>query len=224
MKKDITRTLVNEHGLILRMITLLEHNAPRTAQGLYSNWQFYLDGVDFIRNYADRFHHAKEEEVLFQALVTNGMPRENSPVAAMLMEHDQGRAYVKTMEDAARAALSGQSGQESIIAENALSYALLLREHISKEDEILYPLAERVIPDIMREAIIDGYAAAESKTPADFTARYENIITSYEQERQVAFGRFLARVWMEGLYQARWRGRFGLRVLRQAVLGRRSSA
>ena len=183
MKKDITQALVNEHRLILRMITLLEQNAPRTAAGHYSNWQFYLDGVDFIRNYADRFHHAKEEDVLFAALVTNGMPRENSPIAAMLMEHDQGRAYVGAMEAAAREALAGQQGREAVIAENALAYAELLREHIAKEDEILYPLAERVIPDTMRDAIIDGYAAAEAKTPADFTARYEAVVSGYEKER-----------------------------------------
>ena len=71
---------------------------PARQQGDYRNWQFYLDGVDFIRNYADRFHHAKEEDVLFEALVDNGMPQENSPVAAMLMEHDQGRSFVRAME------------------------------------------------------------------------------------------------------------------------------
>jgi hemerythrin-like domain-containing protein len=183
MKKDITRALVDEHKLILRMIALLERNAPRTAAGAYTNWQFYLDGVDFIRNFADRFHHAKEEDVLFEALVTNGMPRENSPIAAMLMEHDQGRAYVRAMEGAAQEALAGHAGREGIIAENALAYAELLRGHIGKEDDILYPLAERVIPDTMRDAIIDGYATAEARTPADFTARYEAVVTAYEQER-----------------------------------------
>ena len=182
MKKDITRALVDEHKLILRMIALLERNAPQTAAGSYTNWQFYLDGVDFIRNYADRFHHAKEEDVLFEALVKNGMPRENSPIAAMLMEHDQGRAYVGAMDTAAREALAGKTGQEDFIAENALAYAELLRGHIAKEDEILYPLAERVIPDTMRDAIIEGYAAAEAKTPADFTARYEAVVIGYEQE------------------------------------------
>ncbi|MBK5275180.1 MAG: hemerythrin domain-containing protein [Desulfuromonadales bacterium] len=182
MKTNITQALVNEHRLILRMIALLERNAPRTADGSYSNWQFYLDGVDFIRNYADRFHHAKEEDVLFEALVKNGMPRENSPVAAMLMEHDQGRAFVKAMEAAASQALAGADGQNAIIAENALAYAELLREHISKEDEILYPLAERVIPATMRDSIIEGYAAAEARTAADFTARYEAVVRGYEQE------------------------------------------
>jgi len=182
MKKDITRTLIDEHTLILRMIALLERNAPRTAEGSYTNWRFYLDGVDFIRNFADRFHHAKEEDVLFEALVKNGMPRENSPIAAMLMEHDQGRVHVGALETAAREALAGETGREGIIAEHALAYAELLRGHIGKEDEILYPLAERVIPDTMRDAIIDGYAAAEALTPEDFRARYESVVAGYEQE------------------------------------------
>lgn len=182
MKRDITKALVDEHRLILRMIALLERNAPMTADGSYTNWKFYLDGVDFIRNFADRFHHAKEEDVLFEALVKNGMPREHSPVAAMLMEHDQGRAFVKALEDATLETLNGRGGRERSIAENALAYAALLRDHIAKEDEILYPLAERVIPDSMRDGIIAGYAEAEARTAADFRTGYEAVVKGYEQE------------------------------------------
>jgi hemerythrin-like domain-containing protein len=182
MKTEITQALVAEHRLILRMITLLEKNAPRTAAGVYANWQFYLDGVDFIRNFADRFHHAKEEDVLFAALVRNGMPAENSPVAAMLMEHDQGRAYVRGMETAVREARDGQPGRENDIAENALAYAALLRDHIAKEDTILYPLAERVIPDAMRTEIVQGYERAEELTNADFSEKYRKLVETYEQE------------------------------------------
>jgi hemerythrin-like domain-containing protein len=182
MKADITRTLVDEHRLILRMITLLERNASSAAEGSFTDWQFFLDGVDFIRNYADRFHHAKEEDVLFEALVKNGMPREHSPVAAMLMEHDQGRAYVKGMENAALAALAGQAGREKELAENALAYTALLREHISKEDGILYPLAERVIPEGLRDDVLKGYQAAEARTAVDFSDRYRTIVESYERE------------------------------------------
>lgn len=180
MKTDITAALVAEHRLILRMIALLERNAPLTASGGFTDWQFYLDGVDFIRNYADRFHHAKEEDVLFVALVNNGMPRENSPVAAMLMEHDQGRAYVLTMEKAVQETLAGLPGRENIIADNALAYAALLREHISREDTILYPLAERVIPEAMREAIVTGYQHAEALAEADFSERYRKLVAEYE--------------------------------------------
>lgn len=182
MKTDITKALVEEHQLILRMLTLLEKNASLTASGDYINWQFYLDGVDFIRNYADRFHHAKEEDVLFAALVANGMPRENSPVAAMLMEHDQGRSFVRALESAVHEAQAGSAPAYQSIADNALGYAALLREHISKEDDILYPLAERVIPEAMREEIIQAYQLAEAKADAEFSERYWKLVEAYEKE------------------------------------------
>jgi hemerythrin-like domain-containing protein len=182
MKRDITAALVSEHRLIKRMLALLERNAQHTAAGEYRTYRFYLDGVDFIRNFADRFHHAKEEDVLFEALVANGMPREHSPVAAMLVEHDLGRAFVKAMEEAARQATEGIAGRDAVIAENALAYVALLREHIDKEDGILYPLAERVIPAEMRDGIIARYAAAEAQTAAGFTTRYEEIVERYESE------------------------------------------
>ncbi len=182
MKTDITQALVAEHRLILRMITLLERNAALTAGGDFTDWQFYLDGVDFIRNYADRFHHAKEEDVLFSALVKNGMPRENSPVAAMLMEHDQGRTYVLGMEAAVQKTLNGLPGQERAIAANALVYAELLREHIGKENDILYPLAERVIPEALRGEIVSAYQQAEARANSDLSEQYRKLVERYEQE------------------------------------------
>jgi hemerythrin-like domain-containing protein len=182
MKRDITQTLVQEHRLILRMLAILEQKAELTACGADEDYRFYLAAVDFIRNYADRFHHAKEEDVLFEALVNNGMPRANSPVAAMLLEHDQGRAFVKAMEEAATEALAGQPGRDREIADNALGYLNLLREHISREDGILYPLAERVIPEGVRDAIIAGYRQAEERTPAGFEDHYRKIVAQCEAE------------------------------------------
>lgn len=180
MKRDITQRLKDEHQLILRMLDLLEKNARLTEQGKFRDYRFYLDGVDFIRNYADRFHHAKEEDILFEALIENGMPRANSPVAAMLMEHDLGRGFVAGMEEAATRALNGEAGQEEAIVSNAIGYSELLRDHISKEDGILYPLAERVLPEEKRDAIIEGYQKAESKAAEGLEAHYRAILEGYE--------------------------------------------
>lgn len=182
MKTGITQLLAQEHKLILRMIRLLELNAPETAAGRYLNWQFYSDGIDFIRSYADRFHHAKEEDVLFAALIDNGMPRDNSPVAAMLMEHDRGRSYVSALEAAVKEAAAGRTECFQQISDNALGYAALLRDHISKEDDIMYPLAERIIPGEMREGIILGYRAAATRTPPEIIRQYRFVVEKYEEE------------------------------------------
>jgi len=181
MTKDVTQRLKDEHQLILRMITLVEKNTVLLEAGKFRNWQFYLDAVDFIRNYADRFHHAKEEDILFIELIKNGMPEKNSPIEAMLMEHDQGRAHVRGMENAAQNALDGETGQTPALIEHANGYAELLRGHIDKEDSILYPLAERVLPAGVRAGMLKGYAEAADRTPK-LEERYRAMVEEYERQ------------------------------------------
>lgn len=180
MKTNVTQVMSDEHQLILRMIALVEKNTALLEQGKFRNWQFFLDAVDFIRNYADRFHHAKEEDVLFIELVKNGMPEKQSPIEAMQMEHDQGRAFVRAVETAAEKALAGETGQMSLIAENAKGYAELLRGHIDKEDNILYPLAERVLPQEVRAGMLQAYQQAEAKMPK-LEDKYRQLVIKYEQ-------------------------------------------
>jgi len=180
MKTDVTQVMKDEHQLILRMISLVEKNIQQMEAGKFRNWQFFLDAVEFIRNYADRFHHAKEEDVLFVELVKNGMPEKQSPIEAMHMEHEQGRAFVRGLEEAAQKALRGVPGQVPVIAENAKGYAELLRSHIDKEDNILYPLAERVLPEDVRPEMLDAYRQAEEKTP-ELARKYRLMVEDYEQ-------------------------------------------
>jgi hemerythrin-like domain-containing protein len=178
--QDVTLVMVVEHRLILRMVALVEKNSELVDEGKFADWQFFLDAVDFIRGYADRFHHAKEEETLFAALIANGMPEKNSPIEAMHMAHDQGRALVRGMEEAATKVLAGEPGQEAAIVENARGYAALLREHIHTEDNILYPLAEKTLPADVRPAMIEAYNQAEAAVPAYFTDRYTKMVEGYE--------------------------------------------
>ncbi|MBT3272618.1 MAG: cation-binding protein, partial [Spirochaetales bacterium] len=119
--------------------------------------------------------------VLFVELIKNGMPEKQSPIEAMLMEHDQGRDYVRGMEEAAQRVLAGDSDAIDVILENAAGYIELLRGHIDKEDTILYPLAERVLPENVRAGMLDAYVAAESKTPG-LSEKYLALVETYEKE------------------------------------------
>lgn len=179
---DVTQVLIEEHRLILRMIDLLEQHTRLVAEGRSRDWDFFQEAVDFVRYFADRFHHAKEEDVLFRALVKNGMPEKNSPVAAMLMAHDQGRAHICALETAAQKARDGGPDQLSVIVENAYGYAALLRDHIAKEDGILYPLAERVLPEEVRPAMVAAYRrAAESASGVEM--HYRQMVERLETQQ-----------------------------------------
>ena len=179
MARNVTQVMMEEHQLILRMIALVEKKSAAVLNGTSKDWQFFLDAIDFIRTYADRYHHAKEEDVLFVELVKNGMPEKSSPIEAMLMEHDQGRAFVKVMESSALKLQAGVGGHEVALVENATAYATLLRGHIEKEDTILYPLSERVLPEGVRDRMIEAYQAADTKM-SDAELHYRSMVEGYE--------------------------------------------
>lgn len=179
MKSDITKVLMEEHQLILRMIALLEANAQRAERAEFHDWDFFAAAIDFIRTFADRYHHAKEEEVLFTALVDNGMPEKRSPIEAMHIEHEQGRAHVRGMETALTHIQAGHLEQIPTLVSHARGYAELLRQHIAKEDTILYPLAERVLPENVRRDIVRGYAQAEAQA-AQVAQKYQSLVEDFE--------------------------------------------
>jgi len=179
MKTNVTKVMVEEHQLILRMISLVEQNTALVERGAFTNWTFYLDAIDFIRNFADRFHHAKEEDVLFVELVKNGMPEKQSPIEAMHIEHDQGRNYVRNLEAAVQKVLAGDAGQTPAVVSNAKGYAELLKGHIEKEDTVLYPLAERILPADVRSSMIQAYSEAEHKAQG-IADKYRQMVEHYE--------------------------------------------
>jgi hemerythrin-like domain-containing protein len=178
--KNVTEVMVDEHRLILRMVALLDEKTRLLGEGKFDDWNFFLEAVDFIRQYADHFHHAKEEDILFRELVRNGMPKENSPVGAMLLGHDQGRGFVRGMEEAARAAQNGDGSAAAKVFENAQAYITFIRDHIDKEDKILYPLAERVLPADWRKAMVDEYERAEAAAPEGFQKKYRQAVERHE--------------------------------------------
>jgi hemerythrin-like domain-containing protein len=180
MSENVTHVMMQEHQLILRMITLVEKNTERMEDGTFDDWNFYLDAMDFVRNYADRFHHAKEEDVLFVELVKNGMPKKSSPIEAMLIEHDQGRDFILKLEQAVLKTIAGATDQKPIIAVQAKGYAALLRDHIEKEDQILYPLAERVLPAEVRERMLTAYEQANETNPT-LEHHYQQMVDKYER-------------------------------------------
>jgi hemerythrin-like domain-containing protein len=91
--------------------------------------------LEFSENFAEP-HHRKEEKVLFPALEKKGIPNEGGPIGVMLAEHEIKRGLVKELRKAVK------DINEDKIKENALAIVSLLREHIFKEDNILYPCAK----------------------------------------------------------------------------------
>jgi hemerythrin-like domain-containing protein len=135
--------LMNEHRLIESVLDSLETYVDRLTPNSSVETADLGRFAQFIRAFADTCHHGKEEDILFATMVANGMPRESGPIAVMLHEHEEGRKLVRTLtEFAAHSVEPGWSDADrQRIRQAARSYAQLLRQHIQKEDGILYPMA-----------------------------------------------------------------------------------
>ncbi|MGZ6144162.1 MAG: hemerythrin domain-containing protein [Myxococcales bacterium] len=155
-----TQLLMEEHQIILKALRVLEAVAARGGpppQAL----------LDFFTEFADRHHHYKEEEILFPALEEAGFPRDAGPVGVMLHEHEQGRALTAALRDPAQ------------FVQAAREYAALLSGHIAKENEVLFPMADRAVED--QRAVEDAFDAFERESVAQ-RLRHESAIAKLAKE------------------------------------------
>jgi hemerythrin-like domain-containing protein len=158
--------LMQEHRVIERVIDRLAAVADAALEEGRLERQPALDALEFIRDFADGCHHAKEEGHLFALMAERGFSREQGPLAVMLYEHEEGRACVRAMAGTVEAAATGDRAAVEAFAQAAQAYAELLRGHIEKEDGILYPMAERALTPADQEALATRFAAQEATDQA----------------------------------------------------------
>ena len=158
---QLTQILSSEHRVIERVIAALDAAAARIAGGESPRPGFFLDAARFIANFADGYHHGKEEGALFEAMARNGMAKDSGPIAVMLYEHDRARELTAGLRDAATRWAAGDPGMADTVAHYARTYAELLTQHICKEDNILFAMAARAIPPEAEEAILEEFRRIE---------------------------------------------------------------
>ncbi|HEX7594656.1 MAG TPA: hemerythrin domain-containing protein [Anaerolineae bacterium] len=177
-----TQVLRDEHEGILAMLAVVEAAAYRLRDGKNIPPDLMTKAVDFFRNFADKCHHGKEEKQLFPALVEHGIPKEGGPVGVMLEEHDQGRALVRGMKDAADKFAAGDMTAKPALVSNALAYVKLLREHIDKENGVLFPMADGALNDREQGELYDAFERIEAEEMgAGVHERYHAMIAEYQK-------------------------------------------
>jgi CBS domain-containing protein/hemerythrin-like domain-containing protein len=135
-----TAQLRREHDLILRVLDGLEAVVRRLERKEKVSASLIAAAIDALSAFADGCHHAKEEEGLFPALQLRGLPREAGPLTATRADHDQGRRLLRSLRST-----TGTNGGSPRLAGVVREYAALLRLHIAKENDELFPLAERLL-------------------------------------------------------------------------------
>jgi hemerythrin-like domain-containing protein len=176
-----TQVLRDEHEGILAMLAVVEAAARRLQNGKEIPGDLMTNAVDFFRTFADKCHHGKEETELFPLLEQRGIPKEGGPIGAMLIEHDQGRAFVRAMSDAANRYAQGDASAAPALVQSTLGYVHLLREHIWKENNVLFPMADQALSDTDQEKLHAAFEHIEqTRLGPGVHERYHALIAEYQ--------------------------------------------
>jgi hemerythrin-like domain-containing protein len=158
-----TSVLRHEHDAILRMLDVAEELADRLRRDEQVAPETLGEVNEFFQLFADRCHHAKEEEVFFPLLEQKGIPRAGGPIGVMVAEHEQGRALIREMVESADAYSRGERAAGRRWAEAARQYSDLLSQHILKENNVLFGMAERVLSPAEQSSLAGDFERLETE-------------------------------------------------------------
>jgi len=147
--------LYHEHETISAAIRILERMTADIKKSARVNAADMQAFIDFVKEFADRCHHSKEEQYLFPAMEASGVQNEGGPIGVMLAEHAQARQVIGKME------ASLAAGDLAGLRRAAGQYAVLLRVHIRKENTEYFPLVEKVLNEVQLETMYAGFEDLE---------------------------------------------------------------
>jgi hemerythrin-like domain-containing protein len=169
----------------LRMLNVLNAMRKRLESGADIDAVTLTEVVDFFRAFADKGHHAKEEDVLFPTLERNGVRSQGCPIGTLTSEHKQGRALMTALNDAIEKYARGDSTAKATISATIKGAIDLYTDHIWREDYLLFPMTEKVLPKSELETLTRDFNAVQTKFGSDFNEKYEHIVAKLEKSFDV---------------------------------------
>jgi hemerythrin-like domain-containing protein len=157
-----TQQLKDEHDGIKIMLNIAGQVGRQFEATGNLNKHHFDDILEFLKVFVDKCHHAKEEELLFPALVAAGVPKDG-PVAVMLHEHEMGRNHIKALNAAFAGYIAGDISLSKDITQNIHGYILLLRDHIEKENKVLFVMADNLLSEKNQDELLEGFEKIEEE-------------------------------------------------------------
>lgn len=151
-----TQDLIKEHDSILHVLKIMDKMvSPGNTRENVAKLQHGKEVVHFLRIFADKCHHGKEEGYLFKALVAKGVQNDGGPIGVLLQEHKLGREFISVLN----ASLESQnvSGFNSA----AIKYRDLLLAHIEKENNVLFKMADQLLDEATQNDLFEKFEKHE---------------------------------------------------------------
>ena len=153
------------------MVKALGGVADDMERGQQVDVDMLVAAVEFLRVYADKLHHGKEETLFFPMLVKRGVPPQGCPIGGLNHEHEKGRALVRALAEQAPAYAQGRHGAKEGLLEALLGIQDLYQNHIWKEDAMVFPMADKVLTAADQKELTEKFAQVDQAVGLDVVAR-----------------------------------------------------
>ncbi len=157
----VARTLKTEHQAVCQMLNVLEKSVLKLEQGEEVPLNIFEDVLEFLTVFVDSCHHVKEEEVLFPLLTKTGLPAWVKPITVMLVEHQQARELIERYRQALELLKAGDKTGQTPLIEASRDYSVLMRQHMQKENTVLFLLADRMLNAATQQGIYENFEDIE---------------------------------------------------------------
>ncbi len=172
--------LMIEHRLIERMISVIERVLEQTESTQKIDPLFVDTAVDFIRMYADRTHHGKEEDILFRDLSQRPLSVEDQQVMnELIQEHVFGRQTTKALVEANARYRKGEESAVREIAKKLRTLVEFYPKHIEKEDKVFFPASRAYLTDQEDQAMLAEFWEFDRKM---IHGKYKLVVEELEKE------------------------------------------
>jgi len=168
-----------EHRLIERMITLIEQKIEKIQTTNQVDPLFIDTVVDFIRTYADRTHHGKEEDILFKQLANKQMSDQDKRIMDELVdEHLLGRKTTKELVEANAQYRVGEKTFLAVIVSKLKKLVNFYPKHIEKEDKVFFPSYMKYLSDEEDQLMLEEFYEFDREMIHE---KYKSVLQKLEE-------------------------------------------
>ncbi len=178
---NVQDSMSNEHGLIRQFLDNLALAAEQLEDGKRPPAAFFEKAVTFARTFADKYHHFKEEQVMFVLLAQKKNGEIDAQLEAARYEHERGRYLVSGMSSSLEAYAEDRLGPSNKLLESVAAYIALLRSHIHREDHVFLPMAYEALSEEELQMVQHQFDESREKNGGDMFERSHKLVLDMGQ-------------------------------------------